>query len=98
AVAERFEGDGRLDGPAARKPSHRDIPHRVPVGAELTLVGALSIHARAERVDFKLKRVAPIVKRIEREADAIAHSDVIAVTPHFVGYHAVRLTFPRSYR
>ncbi len=45
-VADRLERDVGLDGPAALEPPGRHAPHRVPVGVELPLVGALPVGAR----------------------------------------------------
>ena len=82
-VAQRPEGDDRLERPAAVEASHLHAPDGVPVLVPAALVADLAVHPPADGIDDELHRVAAVVERVEHDADVLPQSH--AIPAHVVG-------------
>ena len=71
-VADRLEGDGHLDGPAALEAARAHRPHRIPVGVRVPLVGLGQVDAAADRVRVEDVAVPAVEEGVEEERHVIA--------------------------
>ena len=81
-VTQRLERHHHLDRPAAVEAVRLDVPHRVPVAVRIPLVGDLLIDESAERVRVEEERVAPVVERVDQEAEQVVVQHVAGVALH----------------
>ena len=75
-VANRFKGDRHLDGPATIEPPRLHDPHRIPIGVGISLVGNDLVGTRAKRIRVELEAVAPVVKRVEDDAEIVVLAEL----------------------
>ena len=84
-VAHRLERNRHLGGPAAVEAAGVHVPHRIPVGVRIALVGDQLIGEAAERIGVEVVAVAAIVKRVEQHAEHVVLAQLVGVAPQLVG-------------
>ncbi len=81
-VAQRLERHHHLDGPAAVEAPRLHVPHRVPVAVGVALVGDGLVDEAAGGVGVEEQGVAPVVERVDEEAEQVVVQHVERVAAH----------------
>ena len=77
---------------------HAHVPHSVPVGVGIALVGNEPVADRAQRIGLKEKSVAPVIERVEHEREVFVLLNHPIVAPELVGDHPIRPALPVAAR
>ena len=95
-VTQRLERHGGFNNPPTFEPSHRHVPHRIPVSVDLNPIGCLSVDPAAKRCDLEVHQASPVVERVEDERKAVVAGDATAVLPELVRGDVLRMAFPTA--